>query len=80
MVGDTRGSSRDPGRPVVEVWWGVVVYPPEAAGGLWRAVFTENGERRFRQGRTEAELAVKVDRVLERLAAGRRTWNAPGRI
>ena len=70
MAGDARGSSRDPGRVVVEVGWEVVVYPPEVAGGLWRAVFTEGGARRFRQGRTEAELAVKLEKVIERLAAG----------
>jgi integrase len=48
----------------------VVVYPPEVAGGSWRAVFTENGRRRFRQAPTEAALAVKLEPVLERLAAG----------
>jgi integrase len=55
---------------VVEVGWGVVVYPPEAGGGSWRAVFTENGQRRYRQAATEAGLAAKLEPVLERLAAG----------
>jgi hypothetical protein len=59
-----------PGRVVVEVGLGVVVYPPEAPGGSWRAVFTENGQRRYRQAPTEAALAAKLDKVLERLAAG----------
>jgi hypothetical protein len=56
----------------------VVVYPPEAPGGLWRAVFTENGRRRFRQGATEADLAVKLEKVLERLAAGAANMERPG--
>jgi hypothetical protein len=33
-------------------------------------VFTENGRRRFRQAATKAELAVKLEPVLKRLAAG----------
>jgi integrase len=55
---------------VVEVGHGVVVYPPETQGGVWRAAFTENGARRFRQAASEAALAAKLGPVLERLAAG----------
>ena len=47
-----------------------MVYPSAEPGGVWRAVFTEGGVRRFRQGRTEAELAVKLEKVIERLSAG----------
>jgi hypothetical protein len=45
MAGDARESARDPGRVVVEVGCGIVVYPPEGEGGAWRAVFTEGGRR-----------------------------------
>ena len=72
LVGDVQSSSRDSGRVVVEVGWGVVVYPSAGPGGLWRATFTEGGVRRFRQGRSEAELAVRLEKVIERLAAGAR--------
>ncbi len=47
VAGEARSSSRDSERLVVEAGWGVVVYPPEAGGGVWRAVFTENGPRLF---------------------------------
>jgi hypothetical protein len=33
---------------VIELEFGILVYPPEAEGEPWRAVFTENGQRRFR--------------------------------
>ena len=64
-------------RVVVEVGWGVLVYPPEGAVGVWRATFTENGRRRFRQAVTEAELTVKLEKVTERLAAGAPGLEAP---
>ena len=34
------------------------------------SAFTENGQRRFRQAMTEAGLAVKLEKVKARLAAG----------
>jgi integrase len=55
---------------VVEVGLGILVYPPVTGGEPWRATFTENGQRRFRQGATEAKLAAKLEKVRERLAAG----------
>jgi len=70
VAGDARSSSRNPGRQVIELDHGILVYPPGEAGAPWRAVFTENGRRRFRQGGTEAELAAKLEKVRERLAAG----------
>ena len=69
VSGDARESVRQPDRPVIELGFGIVVYPPEAGGEPWRAVFTENGQRRFRQGATEAKLAAKLEKVRERLQA-----------
>lgn len=54
------------------------MYPPEAGGEPWRAVFTENGQRRFRQGATEAKLAAKLAEVTERLSAGAGNMERPG--
>jgi integrase len=54
------------------------VYPPEEAGEPWRATFTENGRRRFRQAMTEAELAAKLAKVTERLRAGAPDLERPG--
>jgi hypothetical protein len=75
--GDARESVRQPDRPVIELDFGILVYPPESGGEPWGAVFTENGQRRFRQGATEAKLAGK----LEKSGSGWRptpgTWNGP---
>jgi integrase len=66
------------GRRVIEVGCGVTVYPPEAEGELWRAVWVENGRRRFRQAATEARLAAKLAVVTERLAADAPNMERPG--
>jgi integrase len=76
--GDARGSVRDPGRQVVELDCGITVYPPEAEGEPWRAVFTENGQRRYRQAATEAKLAAKLEKVRERLEADAPNLELPG--
>jgi len=60
VSGDARESVRQPDRPVIELDFGILVYPPEADGEPWRAVFTENGQRKYRQGATEAKLAAKL--------------------
>ena len=73
---DSPGSR--PARVVVEAECGILVYPPEAAGEPWRAVFTENGRRRFRQAMTEAELAAKLAKVTERLRAAAPDMERPG--
>ncbi|HET9080798.1 MAG TPA: hypothetical protein VFO01_09815, partial [Trebonia sp.] len=63
---------------MVEAGCGILVYPPEAEGEPWRATFTENGQRRFRQGATEAKLAAKLAKVTERLSAGAGKMERPG--
>jgi integrase len=63
---------------VVEVGWGITVYPPVSAGELWRATFTEEGRRRYRQAVSEEKLAVKLEKVAERLAAGAPGMERPG--
>ena len=78
VSGDTRESVRDSARMVVEAECGILVYPPEEAGEPWRAVFTENGRRRFRQAMTESELAAKLEKVTERLSAGAANMERPG--
>jgi hypothetical protein len=65
-------------REVIEMKFGITVYPPKADGEPWRAVFTENGRRRFRQASTEARLAMKLVRVQERLAADAVRMERPG--
>ncbi len=48
-------------------------------GDRWRAVWYENGQRRQCEAVTEPRLAAKLEKVLGRLAAGRRTPNARAR-
>ena len=69
VSGEARNSVRQSARPVIELEFGILAYPPETGGEPWRAVFTENGQRRFRQGATEAKLAAKLEKVRERLRA-----------
>ena len=76
--GDARGSVRNPSRQVVELDCGITVYPPETEGEPWRAVFTENGQRRYRQAATEATLAAKLEKVRERLEADAPNLERPG--
>ena len=70
--------SADSPRPVIELEFGILVYPPETNGEPWRAVFTENGQRKYRQGATEAKLAAKLEKVKERLSAGATNMERPG--
>ena len=76
--GDTRASVRSSDRLVVDWGCGVTVYPPVGLGEPWRAVFTEGGRRRFVQGASEARLAVKLERVRQRLAADAPGLERPG--
>jgi len=75
--GDARGSVRDPGRQVVELDGGITVYPSEAECEPWRAVFTENGQRRYRQAATEAKLVAKLERSGNGWRPTRRMWSGP---
>jgi hypothetical protein len=63
---------------VIELECGITVYRPEADGEPWRAVFTENGQRRYRQGATEEKLAEKLDKVTERLRSDAPNIERPG--
>ena len=78
MSGDTRESVRGSGRVVVEVEGGITVYPPQRGGEPWRAVFTENGRRRYREAGTEGKLAAKLAKVTERLQADAPHLERPG--
>ena len=78
VSGDARDSVRQPARPVIELDFGILVYPPETDGEPWRAVFTENGQRKYRQGATEAKLAEKLEKVRERLQADAVNMERPG--
>jgi hypothetical protein len=78
VSGEARDSVRQSARPVIELDFGILVYPPEIDGEPWRAVFTENGQRKYRQGATEAKLAEKLENVKERLQADAANMERPG--
>ena len=65
-------------RVVVELDCGIMVYPPQRNGEPWRAVWVENGRRRFREAVTEEKLAAKLEKVTERLAADAPNMKRPG--
>jgi integrase len=58
---------------VIELDAGITVYPPQEAGSRWRAVWTEDGRRRYCEAVTEEKLAARLAKVTERLEA-----DAPG--
>jgi integrase len=65
-------------RVVVELEWGVTVYPARVAGGRWRAVWYEDGVRRQCEAATEDRLAARLEKVTERLAADAPNLEKPG--
>jgi hypothetical protein len=56
----------------------VTVYPACSAGGRWRAVWHEDGQRRQCEAPTEEKLAAKLEKVTERLQADARNVRRPG--
>jgi integrase len=58
-----------PGRPVIEMDYGITVYPPRFQGDPWRAVWYEDGERQQHESLREDKLAAKLEKVTERLRA-----------
>ena len=78
LRGDTRATTRGDSRVVVELECGVTVYPARVAGGRWRAVWYENGQRRQCEAASEDRLAAKLEKVTERLAADAPNLETPG--
>ena len=66
------------GRPVIELDFGITVYPARFGGDRWRAVWYENGERQQCESVEEAKLAVKLEKVKLRLAADAPNMKRPG--
>ena len=59
------------GRPVIELDFGITVYPARFDGDRWRAVWHENGERQQCESVKEAKLAAKLEKV-KRASGSRR--------
>jgi hypothetical protein len=76
-VGTGRESARGGGE-VIELEFGVAVYPARSAGGRWRAVWYEAGERQQCEAPSESKLAPKLEKVAERLRADAPHMRQPG--
>jgi hypothetical protein len=66
--GTGRPATRGNGNPVIELECGITAYPAREDQDRWRAVWYENGKRRQCEGATEDRLAVKLEKVVERLS------------
>ena len=66
--GTGRVASRGGGE-VIELEYGITVYPARSEGGRWRAVWHEAGRREQCEAATEEKLAAKLVTVTARLAA-----------
>jgi integrase len=62
----------------MELECGVTVYPARWLGDRWRAVWYENGERRYCQAVSEDRLAAKLEKITERLSADALHMEQPG--
>jgi integrase len=67
-----------PNRLVIELGYGITVYPARREGGRWRAVWYEDGQRQRCEASSEEKLAAKLDKVTERLAADAPNMKRPG--
>ena len=66
------GTGRPPpggGDPVIELEYGITVYPAREGRDRWRAVWYENGRRRQCEAVSQERLAARLENVTERLAA-----------
>ena len=70
--------SQFPERLVIEMECGITVYPARAERGRWRAVWYENGQRQQCEAVTEDRLAVKLEKVAERLQVDAPNMTKPG--
>jgi integrase len=69
VSGAGRLATRGDGNPVVELEYGITVYPAREGQDRWRAVWYENGSRRQCEAVSEERLAARLEKVTERLAA-----------
>jgi integrase len=75
--GTGRAATRGGGE-VIELEYGIAVYPAREESGRWRAVWYENGERQQCEAASEEKLAARLEKVTERLAADAPNMKRPG--
>ena len=67
--GAGRPATRGDGDLVIELEYGITVYPAREGQDRWRAVWYENGKRRQCEAISEERLAASLEKATERLAA-----------
>ena len=75
--GTGRAATRGGGE-VIELDYGITVYPAREEKGRWRAVWYEDGKRQQCEAGTEQKLAAKLEKVTERLEADAPNMKLPG--
>ena len=75
--GTGRAATRGGGE-VIELEYGITVYPAREEHGRWRAVWYEDGERQQCEAASEEKLAAKLEKVTERLEADAPNMKRPG--
>ena len=75
--GTGRAATRGGGE-VIEMEYGITVYPAREEPGRWRAVWHENGERQQCEAASEEKLAARLEKVTERLQADAPDMKRPG--
>ena len=76
--GAGRPATRGDGDLVIELDYGITVYPAREGRDRWRAVWYENGKRRQCEAISEDRLAARLEKVTERLAADAPDMERPG--
>ena len=75
--GTGRAASRGGGE-VIELDYGITVYPAREEPGRWRAVWHERGKRQQCEASSEEKLAARLAKVAERLEADAPNMTRPG--
>jgi len=75
--GTGRAAARSGGE-VIELEYGITVYPARDEHGRWRAVWYEDSQRQQCEAASEEKLAARLEKVTERLAAGAPDMKRPG--
>ena len=75
--GTGRAATRGGGE-VIELEYGITVYPAREEQGRWRAVWYETGERQQCEAASEEKLAARLEKVKERLEADAPNMKRPG--
>src|SRR6185437_4198335 len=74
---ETRPATRGDGE-VLELGYGISVYPPRGEGDRWRAVWLENGRRKQCESVSKEAFTEKVEKARRRLAMGASNMTRPG--